>query len=114
MKLVKESLEYKKIPLADVTWDDVKPIKDEDKWSPDYVNLPYDFMSSLVIKREKEFNEWYKEFIEKYGMDGFLVKWSPTSWKLEENPIFDKESQIQGEYISKYYRDKPSGGYTGD
>lgn len=114
MKYVRESLEESKVSLEDVTWDDIKPEKDDKKWTPDYVNVPYDYMSSLSINSEKKFEKWYDKFIEEYGTEGYLVKWSPTSWKLTGNKKWDEINAKLSKGVSGYYDKKRSGEYTGD
>jgi len=105
MKYLFESLEdQKKVPLEDITWNDIKPFA----W------LPYDFSSSEEITSEFGFDRWYKRFINKWETEGLLVEIRPNKWKLEGNKKWDEYVEISSEQISKYYRDKPSGGYTGD
>jgi len=119
MKYLFEDLnEQKRIPLKDVKWEDVKPVIDPNapkwKWQKDSVDLPNDFMSSEQLKFEQGFERWKRDFIKRWGTDGELVETRPTYWKLEGNKEWDEAYERGSSAVSKYYSDKPSGGFTGD
>lgn len=119
MKYVFEALsEQKRIPLSKVTWDQIEPKKDPDapkwQWQKDTVDLPNDFMSSEQLKSMEGFERWYRDFIKRWGTTGELVETRPTYWKLEGNTQWDEASERGSKSVSKYYDDKPSGGFTGD
>ena len=117
MKYLFENLEEQKsIPLSNVTWDDVKPFKDPNikGWQKDSTDLPYDFMSSRRIDNEDEFKTWYQKFVKLWGNEGELVETRPTFWSLVGNSQWDKAYEKGSEELTKYYRDKQSGGFTGD
>jgi hypothetical protein len=119
MKYVFESLsEQKRIPLSEVTWDDVSPKRDPDlpkwKWQKDTVDLPNDFQSSEQFRSEAGFERWYRDFTKRWGTDGELVETRPTYWKLEGNTEWDKAYKRGTDAVSRYYDEKGSGGFTGD
>ena len=109
MKLVRESLsEETHIPLASLSWND---IEEPDK---KYINVPQDFMTSSSLYTEAGFNRWYKEFIEIWGTEGYLVKWKDNSYELKNNLMWDLAKEKRGAGVAKYYSDKKGGGYAGD
>lgn len=109
-RTVNESEEIR-IPLKDLTFNLLEPYMTGNYTKR--INVPSDFMSNRTIKTDQDFGWWYPEFIEKYGDDGELVI-SDGRVDLKGNPEFDRLSNIGGDAVSKYYKDKSSGGFTGD
>ena len=111
--IVKQNEEIR-IPIINLTWEKVKPIKSVS------VKLPHDFMSSNIIKTDIQFQEWYKEFIKRYGNEGELVgkpnSYGDMQWLVEGNDIWDKSAKQGSDAVSKWYKHGGSGQgqYKGD
>ena len=103
--------EETKIPVRDITFELVDP-----HMVGDYsrkINIAVDGLSSRQIRDETSFGYWKEDFIEKYGDEGNVVLFHGRG-NIEGNPKFDRIRDITGRGVSKYYRDKSPGGYTGD
>lgn len=119
MKYLFERLdEQRRIPLADATWEDVKPIIDStlpaQKWQKTTVDMPKDFMSSREFRGEIAFNNWKEDFIDEWGSEGELVEVRPTYWKIFGNSKWNEAFRQESRGVSDYYAEKKSGEFTGD
>jgi len=109
-KFVNESEELR-IPLKDLTFDVLEPNM-SGQYSKRFL-VPSDFMSSRELHNQQDFDWWYPEFIKRYGDEGDIVITNGRA-ELVGNSEFDRMSDVGGAAVSKYYRDKPPGGFTGD
>jgi len=109
-KTVNESKEIR-IPLSEITWGDVEHLM-----TGEYTKrllIPSDGMSSTEIRSENDFDWWKKEFTERYGEKGdVIIRYGHG--QIEGNPKFNRIKDITSDGVSQYYKDKGSGGYTGD
>jgi len=116
-KLVKESLNEVLFvfPISELSYDEILRAALSQNPSEKSLSLPSDFMSSRVIYSEKQFDTWYKTFIEDYGDEGELQGvsfYNSIDWRVVGNPEWDRLSKTGGENMSKIYG--KSGNWTGD
>ena len=116
-KLVNESLENS-IPLSQVTWDDINPennvgVLKLNKWAS--VKLPKDFMTSREISKERQFDEWLKQFTTNWGTEGELIKVSSDRWDIKGNEKWDNAFKQGAKSLHKFYgSNRGTGNFIGD
>ena len=118
--------------LKDLTFDDVlksfpgdyktqqftrmQPNGQEGPYYRDGVSFPKVGDGMTTIGDLKSFEGWKKEFLIKFGETIILLD-PDADWfdKVKiKNDKFNQQNTASSKAISKYYTDKPSGGFTGD
>jgi len=118
--------------LKDLTFDDVlksfpgdykdeqfsrtQPNGQEGPYYRDSVAFPNLSAASTRIGDLVSFEDWKKEFLRDFG-DSIILLDPDAEWfdKVKiKNDKFNQHKNTSNKTISKYYSDKPSGGFTGD
>jgi hypothetical protein len=111
-KTVNENEEIARFPLSDITFEDIEPYM-KGEYNPS-INISNDFMTSRQITGPKQFNWWKEDFTEKYGDDGDIIIEYKGRAKVVDNIKFNKSKVSGDKAISNFYKNTPSGGWTGD
>lgn len=120
--LIKEEIqnilnEPKEIDIENITWEDISPYVEISKSKR--ILLPYEVGGAYMqIEKEKDFNNWVKQFIPKYETGILIIPKNPVldekfKFKPSSNKNWDKAEKETNQGLQKYYS-RGSGTYTGD